>query len=337
MKILILGNNPFVSIFIDELNNQGFLDRHNVDFINSSNAIFKKKRKPKFSESFLRIRKINFERILLRLFLFFNKKFEKHHLTKLFKENYFLKNVKNKVNKIEFNGLDNIKDLEKYDFLIIATFGKKIPAKIFNKPKICTLNIHPSILPSLRGGYPTYVQAFFSSQIKGVTIHKMDEGFDTGKILLQQKFNDQSNSSNHLISEQAARIAAKLIVQLESNNFSIELINQSENLSSHCKDFILPKFYLSDIRSDENINNYVRANFAEGLFPYTFTTYYGGLFIILNLMESQIHLKSWKNKKIKRLNNKFYLIFDSKTYIISNYIYIPFFKFFKWKTNHINF
>ena len=59
MKILILGNNPFVSIFIDELNNQGFLDRHNGDFINSTNAIFEKKRKPKFSESFLRIRKIN--------------------------------------------------------------------------------------------------------------------------------------------------------------------------------------------------------------------------------------------------------------------------------------
>ena len=126
-------------------------------------------------------------------------------------------------------------------------------------------------------------------------------------------------------------------MKFESNDFALDFINQSENFSSHCKDFIIPKFYLSDITLDENLINYVRANFAEGLFPYTFTTFNGGVFFILNLKESQIHLKSNKKKIIKKFDNKFYLIFGRKTFIISKYIYIPFFKFFLRKTNIINF
>lgn len=85
-----------------------------------------------------------------------------------------------------YNGLYNIENIEQYDLMIVASFGEKIPSCIFDRPRYGTLNIHPSYLPNLRGGYPTYIQAYDKNAIRGTTIHKMSDGWDNGDIAIQK-------------------------------------------------------------------------------------------------------------------------------------------------------
>lgn len=69
------------------------------------------------------------------------------------------------------------------DIMIVASWSEKISKQTFDIPKIATINVHPSLLPKYRGPNP-YVQVIKNREQKsGVTIHLVDEGFDTGAIL----------------------------------------------------------------------------------------------------------------------------------------------------------
>ncbi len=70
------------------------------------------------------------------------------------------------------------------DFVICAGYYYKIPVY----PELPTVNIHPSLLPYGRGGWPMPLDILNCRKTSGVTIHKIAEGFDTGDILLQRAF-----------------------------------------------------------------------------------------------------------------------------------------------------
>ncbi|MCP5096048.1 MAG: hypothetical protein GY943_10880 [Chloroflexi bacterium] len=68
------------------------------------------------------------------------------------------------------------------DVICVSCFSKRIPPEILNLPPHGVLNVHPSPLPYFRGPYPLFW--IFRSGIRNnfITIHYMDEGFDTGDI-----------------------------------------------------------------------------------------------------------------------------------------------------------
>ena len=70
------------------------------------------------------------------------------------------------------------------DSVICAGYYYKIPVC----PELPTVNIHPSLLPYGRGGWPMPYDILNHRKTSGVTIHKIAEGFDTGDILLQRAF-----------------------------------------------------------------------------------------------------------------------------------------------------
>ena len=67
---------------------------------------------------------------------------------------------------------------------VCAGYYYKIPVV----PALPTVNIHPSLLPYGRGGWPMPLDILKRRKTSGVTIHKIAEGFDTGDILLQRSF-----------------------------------------------------------------------------------------------------------------------------------------------------
>ncbi len=75
--------------------------------------------------------------------------------------------------------------------VICAGYYYKIP--VFSQ--IPTVNIHPSLLPYGRGGWPMPLDILNHRKTSGVTIHKIAEGFDTGDILLQRAFNLDENET----------------------------------------------------------------------------------------------------------------------------------------------
>lgn len=72
------------------------------------------------------------------------------------------------------------------DMIVVAAFGQILPKAIIDLPALGCLNIHPSLLPKYRGAAPLNWSIIRGETQTGVTIMLMDEGMDSGDILLQE-------------------------------------------------------------------------------------------------------------------------------------------------------
>jgi methionyl-tRNA formyltransferase len=72
-----------------------------------------------------------------------------------------------------------------FDFTVSAHFQRLLPAQLFKRARIGGVNLHPSLLPKYRGMSPQHWPIAHGDANTGVTVHFIDEGVDTGKILRQ--------------------------------------------------------------------------------------------------------------------------------------------------------
>lgn len=75
----------------------------------------------------------------------------------------------------------------KPDIIALTAYGKILPASIISLPPLGTINVHGSLLPKYRGAAPIQWSLIRGEVETGITIMQMDEGVDTGDILLQEK------------------------------------------------------------------------------------------------------------------------------------------------------
>ncbi len=80
-------------------------------------------------------------------------------------------------------------ELRKFDpdIIVLTAYGKILPGHIINLPPLGTINVHGSLLPKYRGAAPIQWALINGEEETGITIMQMDEGIDTGDILLQEK------------------------------------------------------------------------------------------------------------------------------------------------------
>jgi len=79
-----------------------------------------------------------------------------------------------------------IKALEP-DLFVVAAYGRILPGTLLHVPRFGTINVHPSLLPKYRGAAPIQWTLIRGETETGVTIIQMDEGEDTGDILIRLK------------------------------------------------------------------------------------------------------------------------------------------------------
>ncbi len=82
--------------------------------------------------------------------------------------------------------IEEIKNKEIWDLFIVAAYGKILPKEILDIPKYGTLNVHPSLLPHLRGASPIQT-AILKEDKTGVSIMLVDEEMDHGPIVAQEE------------------------------------------------------------------------------------------------------------------------------------------------------
>jgi len=101
----------------------------------------------------------------------------------------------------------------KPDIIVVVAFGHIIPKNILEMSKIATINIHASLLPKYRG--PAPIQwAIINGEIEtGVTAMLMDEGLDTGDILLSSKIKIFSDDNSGTLHDRLADLSADLLIQ----------------------------------------------------------------------------------------------------------------------------
>ena len=79
--------------------------------------------------------------------------------------------------------LEKIRALQP-DLIVVTAYGRILPGSLLNLPPLGTINVHGSLLPKYRGAAPIQWAVLNGEAETGVTIMQMDEGMDTGDILL---------------------------------------------------------------------------------------------------------------------------------------------------------
>ena len=99
------------------------------------------------------------------------------------------------------------------DVLVVAAYGLILPKWVLELPKYGCLNIHASLLPRWRGAAPIQRAIEAGDAQTGITIMQMDEGLDTGDMLLMQTIEIGARDNAHTLHDRLATLGAKMIVQ----------------------------------------------------------------------------------------------------------------------------
>ena len=109
--------------------------------------------------------------------------------------------------------LDELREL-KTDVFIVASFGKILPKELLEIPKNGSLNVHPSLLPELRGPAPIQGLILGKGGV-GLTIIKMDAEMDHGPIVAQEKATLEPWPDYYsIVEEKLARMGGKMLADI---------------------------------------------------------------------------------------------------------------------------
>ncbi len=117
-----------------------------------------------------------------------------------------------------------IEELKKYDFdvIVVVAFGQILPKEVLDMPKYGCINVHSSLLPAYRGAAPIQWTILRGETMTGVTTMYMDEGLDTGDIILQETTpideKDTGGSLHDRLAVMGADLLAKTLVMLEEGS-----------------------------------------------------------------------------------------------------------------------
>lgn len=100
------------------------------------------------------------------------------------------------------------------DAMVVAAYGLILPAWTLTLPRWGCLNIHASLLPRWRGAAPIHRAIEAGDPQTGVSIMQMDEGLDTGAVLLAEPLAIASDDTTPLLHDKLADLGARLVVQV---------------------------------------------------------------------------------------------------------------------------
>jgi methionyl-tRNA formyltransferase len=96
--------------------------------------------------------------------------------------------------------------------MVVAAYGLILPPSVLAIPPLGCLNIHASLLPRWRGAAPIHRAIEAGDRETGITIMQMDEGLDTGPMLLQQALEIEPDDTTGSLHDRLASLGASLIV-----------------------------------------------------------------------------------------------------------------------------
>ncbi len=99
------------------------------------------------------------------------------------------------------------------DVMVVAAYGLLLPKAVLEIPRLGCINIHPSLLPRWRGAAPIQRTIFSGDKETGVAIMQMDEGLDTGPVLLQRNYTLKPNETTQTLHDTLAKIGADALVE----------------------------------------------------------------------------------------------------------------------------
>lgn len=108
--------------------------------------------------------------------------------------------------------LERLRDLEPTTAVVVA-FGQIFPTSLLQLPTRGCINVHASLLPRYRGAAPIQAAIIAGDRVTGVTTMLMEEGLDTGPILLQRELEIGADETAGELAERLAIAGAELLIE----------------------------------------------------------------------------------------------------------------------------
>lgn len=108
-----------------------------------------------------------------------------------------------------------VEELKKYnaDIMVVVAFGQILPKEILEMTPYGCVNVHASLLPAYRGAAPIQWAVINGEKVSGVTTMQMDEGLDTGDMLLKTEIPLDPQETGGSLHDKLASAGAKLCVE----------------------------------------------------------------------------------------------------------------------------
>ena len=99
------------------------------------------------------------------------------------------------------------------DVIVVMAYGQILPRTILKTPSLACLNLHASLLPRHRGAAPIQAAIASGDSETGITVMYMEEGVDTGDILLQHKIDILPTDTGGSLHDRLAQIAPEVLLE----------------------------------------------------------------------------------------------------------------------------
>jgi len=150
------------------------------------------------------------------------------------------------------------------DAAVVVAYGLRLPKQILEAPKFGSVNAHASLLPRWRGAAPIERAILAGDQDTGISIMRMNEGLDTGPILLQERLaiahSDDAGTVGGMLAELAARLVVRALLLIEKRELIV--VEQSETEATYAH-----KLKSGEARLDWRMGAYMLARQVRAFSP----------------------------------------------------------------------
>ncbi len=150
------------------------------------------------------------------------------------------------------------------EIIVVVAYGKILPSQILKLPQHGCINVHASLLPKYRGAAPVQWAFIHGEKYTGITTMLMDEGLDTGDILLQEETEIFNEDNAETLSKRLADIGAALLMKtiIKIKDGSLKPLPQEG-----------PPSYAPPLKKEDGKLNWANTakdifNFVRGMYPW---------------------------------------------------------------------
>jgi methionyl-tRNA formyltransferase len=182
-------------------------------------------------------------------------------LTSCSVKNFALENNLEVIQPENISNEQNLKKLTslKPDLIVVAAYGQLLSKQVLELPKFGCLNIHASLLPRWRGAAPIERSIQSGDSETGISIMKMNEGLDTGDVLLTKKNLISNFETSGSLSASLSITGAELIVEAIDRLPELDAKMQEHSKATYAKKILKAEAQIDWNQSAENINQLIRA------------------------------------------------------------------------------
>ena len=149
--------------------------------------------------------------------------------------------------------------LLKPDVMVVAAYGQILPKNTLQTPRLGCLNIHASLLPRWRGAAPIERAILAGDKETGISIMQMNEGLDTGNVLLEKKCTISNHETAQTLHDTLSNIGANAILETLNMLPTLKAKSQQNNDATYAEKVTKDEAQIDWHQSAEQISRVIRA------------------------------------------------------------------------------